>query len=329
MVLESILGEQNIRRYPVLICVLAFVISIGAIYFANLIFPAHASVVSVAFITIGLVPMIHNVLSKEADDEMICKKSSTTFFARHFDLIQMYVWVFVGIILAFSVAYVIIPTDLKPTVFDEQIHALCSISGNNACKGMVPFSISGNATGLAVSQCKDPTVSNVGGCALFILENNWGVLIFTVILSLLYGAGAIFIIAWNASILGIFFGEMLLMGQHVQSLGFLQGMLIGHGPPELFSYIFGALAGAVLSAMISKKQMFTCHFGIVIKDVAFLAILALFSVAYGAATEAVGILGMTELYFLMGFVYLLIIIVVVFVYGKKTTHHNPFAWGRE
>ena len=328
MVLESILGEGNIRKFPILIGLVTLLISLGAIYFANLIFPAHASVVSVAFITIGLVPMIHNVLSREAEDEMLSKKSSTTFFVRHFDLIQMYVWVFVGIILAFSVAYVVVPTDVKPTVFDEQIRAFCAISGSDACAGNTPSSISGQATGLAVSQCKDPATSSVEGCTLFILENNGGVLIFTIILSLLYGAGAIFIIAWNASILGVFFGEMFLMGQHVQSFGFLQGMLIGHGPPELFSYIFGALAGAVLSAMISKGQLFTHHFGIVIKDVAFLAILALFSVAYGAATEAVGIMGMTEVYFLMGFAYLLIIIVAVFFYGKKPTQHNLLAWGR-
>ena len=328
MVLESIVGENNIRRHPILICILAFLISLGAIYFASLIFPAHASVVSVAFITIGLVPMLHNVLSKEAEEEVLYKKSSLTFFARHFDLIQIYFWVFVGIILAFSVAYAIVPQDIKQTVFEEQINAFCSISGSDACNGSTPMSISGNATGLAVTECKDPSTSNVQGCTLYILENNGGVLLFTIVLSLLYGAGAIFIIAWNASILGVFFGEMFLMGQHLKSFGFLQGMLIGHGPPELFSYVFGALAGAVLSAMISKGKLFSHHRWAFIKDVAFLSLLAFFSVIYGAATEAVGIMGMTELYFAMGFIYLLIIVVVVFFYGKREPRHNPFVFGK-
>jgi len=123
-------------------------------------------------------------------------------------------------------------------------------------------------------------------------------------------------IVWNASILGVFFGEMFLMGNAAKGLGLLQSMLVGHGPPELLGYVFGALAGAILSTMVARGELFKAESIIIIKDVLFLSGLAIFSVAYGAIAEAVGILHMSELYFLLGFLYLFVIIIAVMFYGK-------------
>jgi len=320
MVLESLLGEKNIRKYPVLICVLSILVALGGIFFAYQVFPTHASVLSIAFITIGLVPIMHNILATEEEEETIDKQSSVTFFARHFDLIQLYVWIFVGIIIAFALAYAVAPAEVKPVMFDEQINAFCSISG--ACDSGVPNSVTGKATGMALVAC-DPSKDDVASCPLFILETNGGVLFFIVVLSLLYGAGAIFIIAWNASILGLFFGEMFLLGEHMRGLGFLQTMLIGHGPPELLAYVFGALAGAILSAAVSRGDLWNHNAGIILRDVSFLSILAAFSVAYGALVEGVGIMGLTNEYFILGFIYVVIVVVVVIFYGRQ--RHSPLS----
>jgi uncharacterized membrane protein SpoIIM required for sporulation len=317
MVLESLIGEKNIRQKPYLIFFLTFIISVGSIIFANALFPKHASVLSVAFITIGLVPIVYNILAKEEYDEALQRKSSTTFFARHFNLIMIYVWIFIAIIFAFSITYAFVPNEHKDVVFEEQINAFCAISGSENCNNGVPWSISGRAISGAFNACQNPATKNIATCSFFIFENNAGVLIFVIILSLLYGAGAIFIIAWNASILGLFFGEMFLCAQHVTWIGLLQGMLIGHGPPELLSYIFGALAGAILSAMISRGQFLSHEFSTILKDISFLIFLAIFSVIYGAIVEAIGILGFGELYFVLGFVYVLAILVIVLFYGKK------------
>ncbi|MFA6064689.1 MAG: hypothetical protein WCW44_00180 [archaeon] len=313
MVLESIIGEKNIRKHPIFIFFLTILICAGSIFFADLLFPKHASVLSVAFITIGIVPLVFNVLSKEEAEESICRRSSCTFFARHFNLIMLYVWIFVGVIFTFALYYAIVPDNAKVSLFEEQVGSFCRISG--ACSNGVPISITGKASAFGLDACKSAT-SDVVSCTLFIFENNAGVLIFTVALSLLYGVGAIFIIVWNASILGVFFGETLLAGDLVKWLSMFQSMLIGHGPPELMGYVFGALAGAILSAMVAKGQLLTHDAQIIIKDVIFLFVLALFSVAYGAVTEAVGMMKLTDLYFVMGFLYLLVIIVAVFLYSN-------------
>jgi len=318
MVLESIIGEKNIRKHPIFIFFLTLLICAGSIFFADLLFPKHASVLSVAFITIGLVPLVFNIFSKEEAEETISRRSSYTFFARHFNLIMIYVWIFVGVIFAFALYYAIVPDTAKVELFEEQVSSFCRISG--ACTSGIPLSITGRASAFGLDACKSAS-SDVISCTLFIFENNAGVLIFTVLLSLLYGVGAIFIIAWNASILGIFFGETLLAGDIVKWLSMFQSMLIGHGPPELLGYVFGALAGAVLSVMVAKGQILTHDAQIIIKDVIFLFVLALFSVAYGAVTEAVGMMKLTDLYFIMGFLYLLVIIVAVFLYNS--TRSSP------
>ncbi len=316
MVLESLIGEKNIRNHPVFIFFLSLLICAGSIFFAEILFPRHASVLSIAFITIGLVPLVYNVLSHEESEEELCKNySCATFFARHFNLIMLYVWIFIGIIVAFAFYYSFLPTQDRASLFEEQINSFCSISGSGACQNGVPISISGRASAFGMESCMSNN-SSVESCTLFIFENNAGVLIFTIILSLLYGVGAIFILVWNASILGIFFGETLLVGDFTKFFGMFQSMVIGHGAPELLGYVFGALAGAILSAMFAKKEFFTHSSSIIIKDILFFSFLAFFSVAYGAITEAVGIMHFSELYFIMGFLYLLIIILAVFVYGK-------------
>lgn len=329
MVLESILGERIVRKHPLFIFLMAVAISVGAMICANAFFPTYASVLSVAFITIGFAPLIHRILVHEEAEEAVAKKSCTTFFARHFNIIMIYVWLFVGVIFTFALVYLVIPSDLSSSMFSEQMKTFCVISGK--CEGSTPFSIvgkiagqqgagsvTGKVTAFAMEECRNPETSNLLGCAAFIFDNNAGVLVFTLVLSLFYGAGAIFLIAWNASVLGIFFGEMIASGQVFQGFGMLESMLIGHGPPELLGYVFGALAGAILSAMVAKGKILTHEFEVIFKDFLFLAGLAFFSVFYGAIMEASIMIGISPfLYYGMGFVYLLALIVIVVMYGRK------------
>ena len=121
MVLESLIGEKNIRKHPLYMLLITFLISIGSIIAAYNIAPAHSSVLSVAFITIGLIPVIHNILTKEEYEETVERKSAVTFFARHFNLILIYVFIFIGVILAFTFVYVTFPSDVNQIVFEEQI----------------------------------------------------------------------------------------------------------------------------------------------------------------------------------------------------------------
>ena len=103
MVLESIIGENRIRKNPSIIFFVTFAISLASIIIADLIFPKHGSVLSIAFITIGLVPVVYNILSTEHSEGVIERKHAVTF-ARHFKLLSLCLD-FIGIIFAFAIAY--------------------------------------------------------------------------------------------------------------------------------------------------------------------------------------------------------------------------------
>lgn len=83
-----------------------------------------------------------------------------------------------------------------------------------------------------------------------ILSNNLQVMTVSFILSLVFGAGAIFIIVWNASVLGVYIGQISKSFYHIPvvSLGFLP-----HGIPEIAGYLVAGLAGGILSVAILRK----------------------------------------------------------------------------
>jgi len=303
------------RKHPLFMLLITILVSISSYIVSYALFPSHATVLAAAFITLGLVPIVHRVLIKEEEEEAHTKRSFTTFFARHFNIIMIFIWIFVGVIISTAFVYALSPTEIRAELFSEQIEFFCFASGD--CSNNTPFSISGQASSILFDACFNTGTSSLVTCFEGIFWNNFGVLVFTVILSLLYGAGAIFIVTWNASILGVFFGEMLLVGSVEKGLGLFQGLLLGHGPPELLGYVFAALAGAILSVMVAKSKLEPHEVSIIIKDVLFLTALAIFSVFYGAVTEAAGILGMDNLYLALGFMYLLILIVVIVFYGKQ------------
>jgi stage II sporulation protein M len=113
-----------------------------------------------------------------------------------------------------------------------------------------------------------------------ILNNNLQVMFFAFLFSLVFGAGAIFIIAWNASILGVYIGDLAnsLWQIPIVSLSFLP-----HGLPEIGAYLIAGIAGGLLSAMLIRKN--TIH----IKEVVAFDCLKLLIIACVLIVIAAGI----------------------------------------
>ena len=91
-----------------------------------------------------------------------------------------------------------------------------------------------------------------------ILENNLLVMIFTLIFSLLFGAGAIFILAWNASVISASIGIFTKYSRVDIPLGLARYMI--HGFPEIAAYFVAALAGGIFGIGVArhgiKNKMF-------------------------------------------------------------------------
>jgi uncharacterized membrane protein SpoIIM required for sporulation len=84
-----------------------------------------------------------------------------------------------------------------------------------------------------------------------IFANNFQVMLFAFLFSLFFGAGAVFILVWNASILGVAIARISETVWHIPVSGTL---FIAHGTLEIGGYIVAGLAGSIISACIIRRN---------------------------------------------------------------------------
>lgn len=301
MVLEELESVYQLRKHPFSMFLLAFLFTPVAIWVSFFIFPESSSLASLFFIVIPALHLFQQLLTTEEEEEVRKPLKTMTFLERHFDLIQIYSWFFIGLIIAFSFWYVILPTQgeqlclssglcfdapFRENIFEEQDKQLNAIQG-------IRNTISGQATGSPVNS------SNFWDVTFFIFSNNATVLLLAIIFSFLFGAGSLFLIVWNASIIGTVMGKTAVATilSHPEqgtliavATGYLAGLLHGigfvpHGIPEIVSYFIGAIAGGIISASIAKKQYRTNEFEIIAKDAFVLIIIAIVILFIAAVIE--------------------------------------------
>ena len=123
-------------------------------------------------ITLASLPFLNRLLRyEESEDEKMME--THTFFQRYGDIIIAYVALFSGMIIAMSLSFVILPETVVQKVFSDQINEV------NLIRGQFDF----------------------GNKFVEIFANNSSVLTLSFLFSFLFGSGAIFILAWNASVL--------------------------------------------------------------------------------------------------------------------------------
>ncbi|MFH0714964.1 MAG: hypothetical protein V1847_04525 [Candidatus Diapherotrites archaeon] len=290
MVLENLFQLQTVRKHPVFILLQSFAISSIAIWIAFAIFPSSASIASLALTTIGLVPIIQSLLQKEEEEEVKSKKSTQGFFRRHFDLLQIFGWFFIGLSLSYTFWFLVLPdttstqcigsfcADIptKGKVFGEQLNTLNSIRG------------AFTAWNVQTACAQGSTLS----CTEYIFTNNAVVLGLAIILSFLLGAGAIFLLAWNASVLGVLFGQIGSAAKGVGLHAVLGSIIIdavgrsSWALLEIGGYFLGVIAGGIISASIAHGDVGTPEFDQIVKDVILLIAVAFILVLAGAYVES-------------------------------------------
>ena len=118
--------------------------------------------------------------------------------------------------------------------------------------------------------------------------NNIKVLSFAILFAFIYGAGAIFILTWNASVIGTAIGNFIrsnisqyagLFGFDkfanyfsVASIGLLRYIL--HGIPEILAYFYGGLAGGIISVAIIRKHYKDERFSHIVFDISEMILIA-------------------------------------------------------
>ncbi|MBN2067454.1 MAG: stage II sporulation protein M [Candidatus Diapherotrites archaeon] len=282
MVLESLFTSRDVLKHPLFMLFISIVVGSASLWIAYFTFPGSSSILAIAFVTTGLVPIMHAVFAREEEREAARPGFAASFLARHFKVIEVYAWFFVGLVLTYAFWYAAMPLDTRQVLFSEQEKTLASI-------GSLRENLSGNAV-IPITACgREPWCwFNV------IFLNNSSVLLASVLLSFVYGAGAVFLIGWNASVLGVLLGKDLIA--FAGSGGILAGLgaaakkslgLLPHGIPEWLGYFVGAIAGGVISAAVSKRKWHRHEIRTISMDVSVMLFYAVALLFLGALIEAI------------------------------------------
>jgi len=274
MVLESMLNPKSAENKPWHIFIIAFFYSIIAIFFSHQLFPQQSSILTVAMITIIFVPFFQKmfVFEEEKDDMAAEGKNSQNLFTRHWKSIIVFSAFFLGVIIAMSFVFIFFPS------FDNVFMLQKGWFENHGI-----FSISAATTG------SGPNFET------FFL-NNTQVMVLVFVFSLIFGAGAIFILVWNASIIAVFTGLFVrsfteqgwsLTTAYLLGVPISLGSIALHGIPEIAAYFFAGLAGGILSVGIVRENFMSKEFKEIFKDALIFLLFAELLIVFAAFLEAV------------------------------------------
>jgi hypothetical protein len=200
----------------------------------------------------------------------------TTFFGiweYHADAIFSLMFLFLGFVIAFSFWNIVLGDS---NLFNAQVGVYCAInSPSNVERCIAECAVTDRAalTGGVVRMDR----------FLSILQNNLSVVIFTLVFSLLFGAGAIFVLAWNASVISAAMGIYSDYNVWHLPLGFARYMV--HGIPEIAAYFITALAGGILGVGVIRNGVKSKTFKNVLSNVFILLFIAIVVLIFAAFVE--------------------------------------------
>ncbi|MBI5061617.1 MAG: stage II sporulation protein M [Candidatus Aenigmarchaeota archaeon] len=269
MVLESILNPKKAEDRPWYVLILSILFSFIAIFLSYKLFPSQASILAVAFVSMLFIPFFQRLflLEERKDNIESIKKKKDNIFVRHRQLITVYGAFFVGMIITFSIVFVFYPA-VQSSLFSLQIDWF-------------------RAQGVTGNSIADTSFERY-------FMNNSQVMLIAFAFSMLFGAGSVFILSWNASVIAVYLG--LVVNKFSATMGitsaYLYGVPIGvsaillHGIPEITAYFFAAIAGGVLSVGLLREEWMSKPFKEVVKDALIFLIAAEFLIVIAAFLEA-------------------------------------------
>lgn len=231
----------------------------------------YAGILIVTFTVMFSIPFVYYTLRLE-EERVGEVRSSWDLLIAHKNALFAFLFLFVGFVVAFSFWYIILTSNQS---FAAQIETFCLINrptNFNDCVqqyGIRPFGTTASATSTE---------------RLFLIfANNVYVSIFTLIFSLVFGAGVIFVLAWNASVISAAVG--IFSQSELSALPLALSRYLLHGVPEIAAYFIVAIAGGMVSISVVRKELGTEKFWEVLHDSLNLIIVALIVLFVAALIE--------------------------------------------
>ena len=267
LVLECILSPRCARKQPYKLLGVSFIFfSAGVLVYLAI---PGLNGTPLIFALLPFLPLMFRLLIwEEKEEEAGLRRHESGFFDYHNILLQSYAYIFVGAIIASIFWYSVLPSDVAHSAFDNEIDEISAIA-------------------YTVNQT-DPATGNLIRPDFFSLlfSHNMQVLALMLLFSLLYGVGSLYLLIWNASVIGIF------IAQRMAEQGIFSGLfgsflgLIPHGIFELSAYFVASIAGGVFSVAIMRRHLERPELKSVLFDSFVLVLIAIALLFLGAIVES-------------------------------------------
>ncbi|MBI4150523.1 stage II sporulation protein M, partial [Candidatus Woesearchaeota archaeon] len=196
MVLEALTNPFRAEARPWPVFLLGMLYATIAVFLSIWIFADYASLVMVFLTVLAAVPLFYATMQVEEQKDLVLETESA-ILKEHSKALTFFMFLFLGMVFAFTFWYIALPAGTSSTLFNVQSQ---TITGLNQ-----------HVTG------------NFVRASLFskIFLNNVKVMVFCILFSFIYGMGSLFILAWNASVIGVAAGNFIRthMASYVESLG--------------------------------------------------------------------------------------------------------------
>lgn len=233
----------------------------------------YSGIIVVTFCVMFSLPfMYYMIKQEEEEDEQI--EGFFSVWKVHSDAIYAFMWLFLGFIVAFAFFNILLEDH---NLFNAQIETYCMINNPGNIEDCV-----------AKYSFNNQQITPLGAATkemrfLSILENNVYVMIFTLLFSLIFGAGAIFVLAWNASVISAAIGIFINYKISGIPIGVSRYMI--HGFPEIAAYFITALAGGIFGVGIIRNGIRDRKFLRVVENTIILLFIAIVILILAAAIE--------------------------------------------
>ena len=216
--------------------ILLFIITFLTVIFSSILARNSNIHAGILVITISLIPLVQ-IMSKIIEIEEIKeeKLSKDNIILRHKEFIENYFAIFFSAVFAFYISYILFPDMflIQKSAIEEIRKDIITLARGSYLDKEAYFA--------------------------YILINNMKVLLTSFLFSFIFGAGAIYLILWNASIVGVYlgikaeeyFGNIIIKYTVYPLYKFI--ILLPHGLPEFLAYFLAALSGGIISTAIIKN----------------------------------------------------------------------------
>jgi uncharacterized membrane protein SpoIIM required for sporulation len=274
MVIESLINPAKAEGRPWEMFFLGLLYASIAVFLSLWIFKDYSSLVMVFLTVFASIPVVYSLIAMEEEKD-VRATSEKSLLKEHSKALAVLIFLFLGYVVAFSMWFVLLPQETVQNMFNVQLETIRSINA-----GVVGFSVGSDFV-------------------MQIFSNNIKVMIFCIMFAFLFGAGAIFILTWNASVIAAAVGSFVrnnvsnytqyaglgkLTGYfHVGTIGLMKYMV--HGIPEILAYFAAGLAGGIISVAVIKHEFGSDRFKKIVFDSLDLLVIAIVVLFLAALME--------------------------------------------